>query len=55
MKLLARVRLRSAVRNDVIACLKRIDHAAIVVIDAHVVDRHECKKPDDFEGLADTQ
>jgi len=53
MKLLARFRLRSAVRNDVIACLERVAHAAIVVIVAHVVKRHECKKSYDFEGFTD--
>ena len=55
MKLLARFRLRSAVRNDVIACLKRVAHAAIMIVDAHVVDGHEGKKPYDFEGPADRE
>jgi len=55
MKLLARFRLRSAVRNDVIACLERVAHAGIVIIDAHVVKRHECKKSYDLEGFTDAQ
>ena len=51
----ARFRLRSAMRNDVIACLECVAHAAIVVVVAHVVDRHECKKAYDLEGFTDAQ
>jgi len=43
------------VRNNAVACLKRVAHAAIVVIDAHVIDRHERDKPYEFERLADAQ
>ena len=55
MKLLARFRLHSAMRNDVVAGLERVAHAAIVVVNAHVIDRHEGKKPYDFEGLTDRE
>ena len=55
VKLLARFPLRSAMRNDVVACLERVNHAAIVVVAAHVVDRHAGKKPYDLEGLTDAQ
>jgi len=55
VKFFARLCPRSAVRNDVIACLRSVAYAAIMIVDAHVVDRHECDKSYDFEGLTDTQ